>query len=369
MMCYKNKLNSAYYKKLIFNFFLAIIALPLAAYSQQNTLYKNLALEGGGIRGIAYAGAFKVLEQRGMLQHIENIAGSSAGAIAGLLLAIGFNASEIDSIMMHLPYQKFNDGRGGLLGKYIRVKRKYGVYKGDMFENWLELLLLQKMGNANLTFIELHQKKMASAKYKDLFITGTNVSKQRLEVFSYLNTPKFKIATAVRISGGIPLYFTPIALTNNLQKVTKGDTAKSINYYVDGGLLCNYPISMFDTCITGENPLQCNQLIFNKYTLGIKLERPEQIEKFIKNDIDIPAFTINNVHDFVGAYANLQMEATARHYPKLQNEMGRSIYMSYGNISPRIKKMSFKNKRFLYNNGVIGAQQFLSTLDALKKLP
>ena len=47
-----------------------------------------------------------------------------------------------------------------------------------------------------------------------------------------------------------------------------------------------------------------------------------------------------------------------RKYPNLENEKGRTIYISYGDISPVVKKMSVKEKRFLYDNGVKGAEGF-----------
>ena len=105
---------------------LMLLLLPFFSTAQIKTVYKNLALEGGGLRGIAYAGAFKALEENGTMQQIENIAGSSAGAIAGLMISIGYKADEIDSILMSLQFQKFNDGKGGLVGKYKRIKRNFG---------------------------------------------------------------------------------------------------------------------------------------------------------------------------------------------------------------------------------------------------
>ena len=103
---------------------LLCLFIPCFAFCQQKNNYKNLALEGGGVRGIAYAGVFKVLEQNGVLQNIEKIAGSSAGAIAGLMISVGYSAEDMDSILMELPVQQFNDGKGGVIGKYGRVKRK-----------------------------------------------------------------------------------------------------------------------------------------------------------------------------------------------------------------------------------------------------
>lgn len=336
---------------------LFLLLCPFFAFCQKSN-YKNLALEGGGIRGIAYAGAFKVLEDQGVLQQIENVAGSSAGAITGLMLCIGYDSHAIDSILMSLPFQQFNDGKGGLYGKYKRIKKKYGIYKGDRYENWLKEMLIARTGNAELTFRELHLLKLQNKNYRDLYCTGTNISKQRLEVFSFEKTPDFSVATAVRISGGIPIYFTPVALDNSLRKIKKGDTTSYINYYTDGGMLCNYPISMFDSCKTGGEPLLCNDLVFNKSTLGLKLERQEQIDSFMGHSVKIPPYNLKKWNDYMNAFANLMMESLARKYPGLKNEEDRTIYISYGGINPRVKKMSVKKKNLLYNNGVAGAEQF-----------
>ncbi len=337
---------------------LLLLLFPVFAFCQETTVYKNLALEGGGIRGVAYAGAFKVMEEKGVLQNIENVAGSSAGAIAGLIISIGYNATEMDSILTSLPFQEFNDGGGGLLGKYKRIKRKYGIYKGDRYEKWLREMLLIKTGNADLTFRQLHEMKLKDRSYRDLYVTGTNISKQRLEVFSFKSSPDFSIATAVRISGSIPLYFEPISLDDHLTKIKKGDTSSYVNYYVDGGMLCNYPISMFDSCITGGEPLLCDDLIFNLQTIGIKLERKEQIDSFLHRSTAIPGYDPKNIKDYMGAFLNLMMETMARKYPGLKNELGRTIYVSYGNVNPRIKKLSKENKKILYDNGEAGVRQF-----------
>lgn len=337
---------------------LTLLLFPFMCFSQQVYNYKNLVLEGGGIRGVAYAGAFKVLEEKNILQKIENVGGSSAGAITGLMLCIGYNAAEIDSILMSLPFQQFNDGKGGLYGKYKRIKKKFGVYKGDKYENWLREMLIAKTGNANLTFRQLHLLKLQNNIYRDLYCTGTNISRQRLEIFSFSNTPDFSIATAVRISGGIPIYFTPVALDDSLRKIATRDTGSYINYYVDGGLLCNYPISIFDSCKKGGPAVLCDDVVFNKETLGLKLERPEQIAAFLHDTIAIPPFRPKNFNEYLTAFSSLMMETLSRKYSGLQNEKGRTIYISYGGINPRIKRMSAAKKKMLFNNGVEGARLF-----------
>jgi NTE family protein len=343
---------------------LLLFIFPLTVFAQQNYPYKNLVLEGGGVRGLAYAGAFSVLEEKGILQQIENVAGSSAGSIAGMLVCVGYTANEIDSLMLELPIQKFNDGKGGIFGKYKRFKKKYGIYKGVAVEKWLQQLVQNKTGNPFLTFEDLQNLCSAKSGYKKLYCTGTNISKQQLEVFSFYTTPKMPIALAVRISSGVPLYFEPIGLDNNLQRITKKDTSVFVNYYVDGGMLCNYPISIFDTCQDdfSANALLCNKLKFNKQTIGVKLERLQQIDSFNNNNVNIAGYKINKLSDYITAFANLTMETLSRKYPNLENELGRTIYVNQGNISPKIKKTKQQDKLLLYENGVNAANDFFNKL-------
>ncbi len=343
---------------------LTVLLFPCICLAQKKYDYKNLVLEGGGVRGLAYAGVFSVLEEKGILQQIENVAGSSAGSVAGMLVSIGYTAAEIDSLMIELPIQKFNDGKGGVVGKYRRFKNHFGIYKGQAVEKWLQQLVKFKTGDSLLTFEQLHELHIQNKLYKDFYCTGTNLSKQQLEIFSYTHTPSMPIALAVRISGGVPLYFEPVALDNQLQKIKKSDTVSFVNYYVDGGMLNNYPISMFDTCEeNSSNSLFCNKVKFNYQTIGIKLERPQQIDSLNNNSIKIPSYKISKLSDYIAAFSNLMMETLSRKYPGLENEKGRTIYVSQGNISSRVKKTKQQDKLLLYENGVNAANYFFSRLN------
>jgi NTE family protein len=334
-----------------------LLLLPVIGHSQAR--YKNLVLEGGGVRGLAYAGVFSVLEEKGILEQIEKVGGSSAGSIAGMMVSIGYTASEIDSLMIELPVQKFNDGKGGILGKYKRFKNGFGIYKGKAFEKWLEEVVAFKTGNPKLTFAQLHELHLGNPVFKDFYCTGTNLSKQRLEIFSFNNTPGMPIALAARISGGVPLYFAPVALDNNMNKINKNDTLSFVNYYVDGGMLSNYPIGMFDSCGHSlHSPLVCDKVVFKMETIGIKLERPQQIDSLFNNSIIIPSYKIDNLSVYLAAFSNLLIETLNRKYPGLENEKGRTIYVSQGNISSQIKRTKYQDKLMLYNNGVAAANNF-----------
>lgn len=336
---------------------LFILFFPLTVFCQQPQ-YKNLVLEGGGIRGLAYAGALQVLEQKGILSEIENVAGSSAGSIAGLMVALDYSSSEIDSILQPLKIQEFNDGKF-LFGKIRRVKNQYGMYKGDKFEDWLAQLIKNKTGNENTTFAELHALHLNNKKFKDFYCTATNISGQKLEILSWKEWPQMKLRTAVHISSCIPFYFVPVSIDSTGNEVSENDSTL-FGLLVDGGMLCNYPINIFDSCTDGGNPLISNNVIYNQQTLGLKLERQEQIEEFGRNQTRVAPYKIHDMKEYSSAVMNLTMESLNRKSFTLENEKGRTIYISYGDISGRPRKISTEEKKVLFDNGVAAAIKFFS---------
>jgi NTE family protein len=340
-------------------YLLIFIIYPYHVFCQNNYQYKNLALEGGGIRGLAYAGSLQVLEQKDILSHIEKVAGSSAGAIAGLMISLGYNSKEIDSILQILKIQEFNDGKN-IFGKIRRIKREYGVYRGDKFEEWLADLIYHKTGNSNTTFLQLHQLHEKDKEYRDLYCTGTNISRQVLEIFSWEKWPQMKLKTAVHISSCIPFYFKPVALDSFGNEVPIADTSVNYDLYVDGGMLCNYPINMFDSSTDGLNPLISEHVIYNRATLGLKLERDQQIKEFEDSKTDIAAYHITSMKEYTSAVMNLIMENINRRTPDLSNEKGRTIYISYGGISSRVRKISQEIRKILFNYGVVAATKFFN---------
>ena len=340
-------------------YLLLFLLLPFKGFSQYDYPYRNLALEGGGVRGLAYAGALEVLEQKGILAHIDKVAGSSAGAIAGLMISLGYNSNEIDSILQTLKIQEFNDGKD-IFGKIRRIKREYGVYKGDKFEEWLAGLIYHKTGNSNLTFLQLHQLHEKNNEFKDLYCTGTNISRQELEVFSWKRWPEMKLKTAVHISSCIPFYFKPVPIDSIGNEVSLKDTLGGYDLFVDGGMLCNYPVNMFDSSTDGVNPLTSEHVIYNPETLGLKLERDQQIKEFEDSKTDIAAYHITNMKQYTSAVMNLIMENINRRTPDLSNEKGRTIYISYGGVSSRVRKISSEERKMLYDNGVTAATKFFN---------
>src|SRR5690625_7782822 len=68
----------------------------------------DLVMEGGGVKGIALAGALEVLEERGY--RVDRAAGSSAGPIAAALGTAGVPAATPVGILRETGYRRFQDG-------------------------------------------------------------------------------------------------------------------------------------------------------------------------------------------------------------------------------------------------------------------
>lgn len=333
---------------------------PLISFSQQTYFYKNLVFEGGGIRGLAYPGAIKVLEEKGIMKNIEKVAGTSAGAITALMVGLDYSSYEIDSVFRSLKIQQFNDGKN-IFGKIHRLKKEYGIFKGEKFDKWLGKLIGYKTGNTNTTFEDLHKLHQNNKRFKDVYCTGTNITKQDLQIFSWENTPRMQLKTAVHISGCIPVYYKPVGIDSSWNAVPIKNNKIKFDLYVDGGMINNFPINLFDTCVNGSDPFNCKDLRYNSETLGLKLERPEQIQQFENGITAIAPHPVASLKDYKLALINLLQETLARKTVDLDNEKGRTIYISYGNVFGKIRKVSDTEKQDLFNNGVIAAEKFFNT--------
>ena len=73
--------------------------------------FRNLVFEGGGVRGIAYVGAMEVLAQRGLLDHITRVGGTSAGAINALIHALGFDLDSQHAILDSTDFRRLGAKR------------------------------------------------------------------------------------------------------------------------------------------------------------------------------------------------------------------------------------------------------------------
>jgi len=339
-----------------YNILLCIIFLLLKVpVFSQPAAYKNLVLEGGGIRGIAYGGALTELEERNILPGITRIAGTSAGAIQAALLAVGYTPQEITDITFKTPIQKLSDGRLFFLGGFPRLVNQFGWYRGEKFRNLLEDLIYRQTGKPNLTFAQLHALAEQN-QAKDLFVTGTSLTRQKAIIFSYQTYPDMKISDAVRISMSIPVFFRAVIIDSEGNVVKKPKDLTGLDVMVDGGIIANYPIQLFDEAQYLNAADQAAEKLVNSETLGIRLDTDEQIS-YDKVNGGLAPHSITNFKDYIGAFYAIVIEQLNRQELKPE-DWSRTISVSTQNFSPKIKRLTEKDKAMLLASGRQGVQSF-----------
>jgi NTE family protein len=266
--------------------------------------FRNLVFEGGGVKGIAYVGALQVLEAKGILGKIRRVGGASAGAITAVLVGLNYSLAEVEAILKSLDFKRFMDDSWGVVRDSDRLLNRFGWYKGDFFREWIGKIIGDKTGNPDATFNDLAAQKETKG-FRDLYFMGTNLSTRFGEVFSGEHTPRTCVADAVRISMSIPLFFAA-------KRSPRGDI------YVDGGVLDNYPVKLFDRqkyveeqASTPSYYLTHNEqlaregktispYVFNMETLGFRLDTAREIGVF-RDQAESPRHEIDDFFDF--AYA------------------------------------------------------------------
>ncbi|RFP66857.1 patatin [Hymenobacter lapidiphilus] len=330
-------------------------------------VYRNLVMEGGGIRGIAYGGALAELERQGRLSELRRVGGTSAGAIQAALLAVGYAPADIIRIVNELPVQRLNDGQYIFFGGGARLLKQYGWYRGDAFTRLLAGLVARQTQRPNLTLGELHAlAQQQPTRYRDLYTTGTNLTRQCRQVFSYETHPNLRVADAVRISMSIPLYFRAVLLDAATgQVVAQPAKGQAVEVQVDGGLLANYPLDLFDhpryltPAAAGPAVPRPDSAAFrNSETLGLRLDRPEQVGLDTQpgGRARLAPYAIQDLGSYIGALYTVALENLN---PTHASDWPRTVSISTVGFNPKIKRLSAGQKQQLMDSGREGVREFL----------
>lgn len=171
---------------------------------------------GGGIRGLAYCGAYKAIEEYNI--KVTGCAGSSIGAVFASLLSIGYNYNEIFEILADVSFDMFIDIN-------IDFKKDAAISKGKIFLDWIKEKIEKKFYGDNYKKGQMPPVKFSDLNSK-LVIYSVDLTNLKFNEFSSDKTPDFEIAKAVRASVSMPGLFTPFEYEDKL--IVDGDLLKSM---------------------------------------------------------------------------------------------------------------------------------------------
>jgi predicted acylesterase/phospholipase RssA len=179
----------------------------------------TLILKGGGVKGLAFAGALQALEE-----HFEfrTFVGTSVGAVAAALLSAGATGKVLEERLRNKPFHEFLDGWtwAGL----VTIPVYGGIHPGFALTNWLRDELFRLLGKCN----EVYMKDLLPRR---AVIYASQADRDPITFDTIGQHQDYTVHGAARCSLSIPYFFRPQIVDQQ--------------WAYDGGLLNNFPVELF----------------------------------------------------------------------------------------------------------------------------
>jgi NTE family protein len=294
----------------------------------------DAVFSGGGVKGIAFAGAIAAAEEAGYTEW-GRLAGTSAGAIAAMALAVGYDARGIHDALAATDYGRIAES-GNPLSRVLNLIRRHSLTRGTRLAEWIEELLNGAPAPVRV-FGELDGR---------LQVVGCDLAHTRMVIFPDdvglyeddrgrpLLPDEFPVAEAVRISAGYPYFFPPLPLRD---RATGKDAV-----LVDGGIASAFPVFLFDRQAP-RRPTWGFRL-----HAGMGAERPSHREI---GGLDWPADM---------AWAILDTAMNALDSRGLLSFGDRVVSIPTGDVETLDFELSAEQQDFLYRSGYEAARAFFA---------
>ncbi|MFZ5634242.1 MAG: patatin-like phospholipase family protein [Bacillota bacterium] len=297
----------------------------------------DAVFEGGGVKGIGLVGAVYYAEKERKVRW-QNVAGTSAGAIVAALIASNYSADEIRKILFDLDFNLIKDegllDKLSLPGKTLSLLFEKGIYEGQFIERFMEILLSKK-GVGSFGDLRIEGETNPRYAYR-LNVIASDIARGKMLVLPQdirdygVDPDRFSVARAVRMSMSIPIFYEPVAVD-----YTDGGKRKR-SYIVDGGILSNFPVWLFDSVEEPQWP-----------TLGFRLVEPGEGDPR----------EINNILDFLAAIVGTMIEAhDERHIQDFNFK--RTIAIPTMGVKTTEFNITPERKEMLFMSGYNAAKKF-----------
>lgn len=300
------------------------------------------------MKGVALLGAVLTLSDAG--HHFPRIAGTSVGALVGVLVAAyqkaGRDLHDLRDALDAVDFRRFADGSGlqralGPIGDGISLLLHDGMHPGGYLEEWLTPLLADagvhtfsdlRITDDPGTSLEPYQRYHMVAMVTDL---SRRVSvRLPWDYDQYgLDADQQPVAPAVHASMAVPFYFRPVQV----------ETSRGTCTWVDGGVLDNFPVTVFD---------RTDRAAERWPTWGVKLSA--------EPDADRPDRPVRGPLDLVKACLGTVTNEDAGRYRLAEEGVGRrTVYIDTTGIGSLDFDLTAADRQRLFDAGRRAADQFL----------
>ena len=217
---------------------------------------RTLVFSGGGIKGFAYIGVLRALQEYSLLSSIQQFVGTSIGSLFALCLTLGYTYEDLSILLETFDISFFQD-----IGLRHLVEG-FGIDSGKKVEQFIQDIIAFQLNTEHkeVTFRQLYE-----ATKKELIITTTCLDTKECTYLSHKSTPNLPVYIGIRMSMNLPGLFPPYPYKGHC--------------YVDGGLKDNFPIRFYPP----------------HETLGFYLGNPPQT-KTNSNQTSLPLTSSSSIH-------------------------------------------------------------------------
>jgi NTE family protein len=184
---------------------------------------KHLVISGGGPLGLRFLGVLEKLEKANFwkINNLESIYGTSIGAIIGAFICLKYDWDTLNKYIIERPWHEaFKVTAKQLFDSYYNK----GLFDKKVAEIIFKPLLQAKDLDLNITLKQFYELSKI-----DLHIFTFELNKFQTVELSHSTHPDFSLLQALTMSAALPGIFIPTIIDNCC--------------YVDGGLMCNYPLN------------------------------------------------------------------------------------------------------------------------------
>lgn len=279
---------------------------------------KNLVISGGGAKGVILPGVFKAFEEHktedgiSFREQLDNVSGSSVGALSACLFAAGMPAQSLIDATKPVEFKN-------LLGSGLGPICKDGIPLMEFCQDHLQISILENLEKIfscplekitramilerlkvkdqtladpieqilnemksgypfSLTFIKLENlHKLEPKIFKSLTVTATCCENGQTFYFDAEKTPDLDISIACRASASLPIVLNPVVIKREFLSpgYDKILPEKERLTFSDGGYFDNVPVKSMQDKQSTKNRGENGQ---NLQTLVLVFDDSEQTE-------------------------------------------------------------------------------------------
>jgi len=289
---------------------------------------KHLVIPGGGPSGIKALGALQYLEQEGFwnINDIETIYATSVGSILSVLLCLKFDWETINDYIIKRPWHEVFQ---------INITQIFESYsKKGIFDNCITEIFYKPFFDSKDISMKITLKEFFEYTNIELHLFSLEINNFDIIDLSYKTHPELSLLLAVQMSSAIPILISPVCIDNKC--------------YIDGGVVCNYPINQCILRATNINEI-----------FGLKNKYIKNDDNIVQNKSTILEYIMNFISKLVNN-VNLRVEE--------QNIPNELIYdtelMSFTHIKSALSSKEIRQE--LIESGIECGKLFLN--QPLKKV-